>query len=443
MASLDKLNVHHFRHVMADTSLVFDAHQNVILGQNGTGKTTLLMLVSATARNNLQALAQEAFDLEWWMTIAGARLHVRARNLPEARDLASAITPHGKESRRTNLKPAYAFGFELSLESNTGEKLLDIRFGQETAATMNGKDVSHLIRPYLSYDLNDALWLINHRVNRDETAIAGSWGIFSESIELRRALRFDEALGIFDTITGRDLGGDGTRFGLQVTTHDSGAVSIHADFAPSTLVHAFLRKYSPGSRKAAPSADPPQVIVFDRAELAFLSQVCDIMEFSNCQIEFSLQQREKLEEMKVTTYGYPRFRFSKSDGSIIPHSFLSYGQKRLLSFMYYLEASKELAIVDELVNGFHYKWIEKCLDFCAGRQTFLTSQNPLLLDSLSFASVEAAQKTFITCRTRTIGSEPEAACWKNIDRRGATAFYQALQSNFQSVSEILRANGLW
>ena len=54
-----------------------------------------------------------------------------------------------------------------------------------------------------------------------------------------------------------------------------------------------------------------------------------------------------------------------------------------------------MVIADELVNGLHHSWIEECIQAIGDRQTFLTSQNPLLLDYLSFASPEDVKRTSV------------------------------------------------
>ena len=62
---------------------------------------------------------------------------------------------------------------------------------------------------------------------------------------------------------------------------------------------------------------------------------------------------------------------------------LSYGQKRLLSFYWYLAVRADQPVVaDELANGLHYEWIDACVNELSERQSFLATQNPLLMDYL-------------------------------------------------------------
>ncbi|WP_438013724.1 AAA family ATPase [Sorangium sp. So ce315] len=128
--------------------------------------------------------------------------------------------------------------------------------------------------------------------------------------------------------------------------------------------------------------------------------------------------------------------------SIFQDQHLSYGQKRLLAFLYYLDANPSFVIADELVNGLHHAWIEECMNAIGDRQAFLTSQNPLLLDYLSFESAEQVKESFILCRNQVDGDR-ERMIWRNMTDDEADMFYRAYQVGIEHVGEILRTRGLW
>jgi ABC-type molybdenum transport system ATPase subunit/photorepair protein PhrA len=127
---------------------------------------------------------------------------------------------------------------------------------------------------------------------------------------------------------------------------------------------------------------------------------------------------------------------------VIRHDLLSWGQKRILSFLYYAAANPDILVVDELVNGLHHEWISACLKEMEGRQCFLTSQNPLLLDHLTFSSAEEVRQTFIQCR-REKGEHRSQLRWQHMDEASAEAFFRAYKVGIQHVGEILRTKGLW
>ncbi|MFY0581831.1 AAA family ATPase [Cystobacter fuscus] len=123
------------------------------------------------------------------------------------------------------------------------------------------------------------------------------------------------------------------------------------------------------------------------------------------------------------------------------HSLLSYGQKRLLAFYYYLATYPTSVVADELVNGMHHEWIEACLEDLGERQAFLTSQNPLLLDYLSFESADEVRSSFVLCRTE-FHQGREQLVWENMTVEDAEGFFKAYQVAIQHVSELLRTRGL-
>ncbi|RKH72813.1 ATP-binding protein [Corallococcus interemptor] len=141
-------------------------------------------------------------------------------------------------------------------------------------------------------------------------------------------------------------------------------------------------------------------------------------------------------------FGNIRFEFSRPDRTILSYSHLSYGQKRLLAFYYQMAFNPSVVVADELVNGMHHEWIEACLEDLNGRQAFLTSQNPLLLDYLSFDTAEEVQSCFVHCRSEAQEDRTQVT-WENMSSEEAQGFFDAYQVGIQHVSEILRTRGLW
>ena len=148
------------------------------------------------------------------------------------------------------------------------------------------------------------------------------------------------------------------------------------------------------------------------------------------------------EDGKWWKFGGASFQFRAPGDTLLTHRDLSYGQKRLLSFLYYLDCNPHFAIADELVNGMHHDWISFCLDELRTRQAFLTSQNPLLLDQLAFESVEEVKGTFIQCRA----DQDEGGTrfrWAALSDEDAAELYADYGAGIQHVGELLRLRGLW
>ena len=138
--------------------------------------------------------------------------------------------------------------------------------------------------------------------------------------------------------------------------------------------------------------------------------------------------------------GNLRFLFTHRGGWKISEKQLSYGQKRMLAFMHYLATVSSVAVADELVNGLHHRWIRACIEALGQRQVFLTSQNPLLLDYLSFQSPEEVRSTFVLCSWE---KGPEQMVWENMSQEAAADFFDSYKVGFQQVGEVLQSKGLW
>jgi hypothetical protein len=136
------------------------------------------------------------------------------------------------------------------------------------------------------------------------------------------------------------------------------------------------------------------------------------------------------------------FSFTLPDGEVIRHEDLSYGQKRLLSFLYYAAANPDIVIADELMNGMHHAWAQACIDEIAERQSFLAGQDPLLFDFLTFDSAKQVEKNLVLCTLEQREGRGQFV-WKNLDPEGAASFYRAYEAGIQHVSDILRTKGLW
>jgi hypothetical protein len=248
--------------------------------------------------------------------------------------------------------------------------------------------------------------------------------------------RFDEALGGFDALTGRG------RSGADLTDAAALITQMHADkgsgpgsgnfYIPLYVIGAALMK-------AAVGADS---ITLGSFGLPFLSKTVRFCDFQTADMLLKLESKTVEKHWSTLRYGTFAFTFTLRDGSAINHDALSYGQKRLLSFLYHLDVNKDIIIADELVNGLHYDWIEACIEEMGDRQAFLTSQNPLLLDFLHFESAEEARRSFILCR-REQRDDKTATFWENLDEATAEAFFRAYQTRALQVSEILRTKGLW
>jgi hypothetical protein len=244
------------------------------------------------------------------------------------------------------------------------------------------------------------------------------------------AFRFDESLGVFESIVAGD-DGRGSRAGCAPSVAVEQGVDGMRDLT------FFPLAYQPHLPPSGPSSTEVRI-----------APGCSLVKFPELTGMISMSMSLAVERSRTedghTTWGLGRaeFLFGIARGVAFNHNALSYGQKRLLSFLYYLDVNAACVVADELVNGMHHDWIRASLDEIGDRQAFLTSQNPLLLDYLPLESVEQVQKTFIQCRTETKGDEPQAS-WSNLSAEDAAELFADYEVGIQPVGEILRARGLW
>lgn len=150
-------------------------------------------------------------------------------------------------------------------------------------------------------------------------------------------------------------------------------------------------------------------------------------------------ESEKLEKSMMYNFSGVSFYFNEKSGRGGTQILLSYGQKRLLSFLYYCSLVGCPVIADELVNGLHHDWIETAMSRVRGVQSFLTSQNPLLFDYITFSSADHASQSLVICKVEKEGR----VVWRNMDEAESGAFFSAYDLGFEKIGEILRKQRLW
>lgn len=437
------LKVHRFRHVKPGTELAFNERFNVLLGRNGTGKTTLLDLISMVVRSDFSTLREEAFDLEFELQAEPrSPVRVRVANQLVVGDDPSASAPMSPGSRSTS--PEYsprlsakltldgldpAEGFEAEIEHSSRRW----RAGDSEWRHGNAIDV---FRPGVLSDISRGF----DRARRDERE--ASEALFVLAWRGKSAFRFDESLGTFESITR-----SGPRYPerspnaprIQANIHfassragEAGAKLINSNFMPMA---SDIAEPNPGQASVLVSLDTSRLRKF-----AITAGLRDMT--MSVSVEGSYTDNEGL----WWKFGNLEFLFTEPGGSTSSHHALSYGQKRLLAFLYHLDANHYYVIADELVNGMHHDWIRFCLDEFSdadfGVQSFLTSQNPLLLDYIPIGSVEEARRSFIQCRTELIDGHSRFV-WSNLSDDDARDLFADHQVGIQHLGELLRVRGLW
>ncbi|MET0406680.1 MAG: hypothetical protein ABW123_29950, partial [Cystobacter sp.] len=178
--------------------------------------------------------------------------------------------------------------------------------------------------------------------------------------------------------------------------------------------------------------------VLDEQQVPFLGQLASLLDFETAAAVLEFTRLPDEQGAEVRKSGRQEFHFTHRAGWTVPDRHLSYGQKRLLAFLYYLDCVEHVAIADELVNGLPHPWLPYCLEALGPRQIFLTSPNPILLDALSFESPEDARSQLVVCHWEESGQMR----WENPSLDLAEDFLEAHHAGFQQLGELLLDKGL-
>ncbi|XXT14858.1 AAA family ATPase [Sorangium sp. So ce429] len=440
MVKLKRLKIHRYRNV-EPCELIFSDRRNVLLGPNGAGKTTLLSLISKVLRTNLTDPG-DPFSIELDLVFPQGSLTGTIASREPKLDRAELLNL--PSMARAAREGAYAApevpDFKLTLRRTDRQETISIyRSGDKLA--IRGTDLEK--EPPLD------ILTIPASLLSEILALATTWPKNNSQItiefDMRSAYRFDESLDTFRALTARQDDAGFAKDELRplilfsrIAKDNSSDSEIFVIPIDGVVPKAFIDAIALGL-----PADTTDYSM-SHEQLTFLSEAIRLLGLRSATAKIELigknvQGRPFIEELEL---GNLKFWFTRRDGSIFQDQHLSYGQKRLLAFLYYLDANPSFVIADELVNGLHHAWIEECMTAIGDRQAFLTSQNPLLLDYLSFESAEQVKESFILCRNQADGDR-ERMIWRNMTDDEADMFYSAYQVGIEHVGEILRTRGLW
>ena len=416
---LRRLTIDRFRKVPPGTELRFSDGMNVLLGQNATGKTSLLKLISTALRTEFSDIKEEPFAFAYDLELGVARISVRVENRGTTR--ATGMLPRSKSQTwdfRASLQASYAdtgHGAEFAQENRRAQmQFLDRKTETRVSQEYPWWELQRVLELYL------AAGTIPPEVRKNDDDLVDQ----AELVALQWAdlVRFDESLEFWKLLLGRD------------NTYDDEAaclVPLRRAFIPEELYQAIMRRFL-GSNEAS--------LTLHSSRLPFLKRICKVLGFQSARVRVELIEHDPSEDTK--RIGNLKFWFKERGGGMIPGDRLSFGQKRMFALLYYLELNPDVAIVDEPTNGLHHARIERCMEELGSRQSFVATQNPLWLDYLAFESPEEVRDTFILCRAEP-AEEGSVWRWSGMSDDGAQRFFSAYEAGVQFVSEILVAKGLW
>ncbi len=417
MIRLEKLIIRKLGNIAPNTKLHFGKRGALLLGKNGTGKTTLLNVVAAVLTSNWRQLnyISSDFDIELEIIInspplSDLHLKISAKNSPspDKSRIQEILDPIPDEILiEGHVLNSHGISVRLDLEANGDQK----RTGSIAGIVKSLKPPS-------------------------DSPIEYSISYSDELSKLANSLvRLDEGDTYFEALTNdypgpNELVAFFSHGGTSSTTFRSHLISqeIISQFIEDTAnLQAVIFEAATDSIK-----------LLDSHPANWLGKFCELCTFDEASLSISLISRRSERSYSEATYG-PLNILYKTHNTTLPERWMSFGQKRLFSILHYLEANPSIAVADELVNGMHHEWIGYCVERFQARQAFLSTQNPLLFDFWSFESAQDAAECFIECSCDNDGR----FVWRNMPIDDAIDFYAIYQTGIQHVSDILRTRGYW
>ena len=431
MIYLTRLKVIRFRDVTPGTELHFSDGWNVVLGRNATGKTTLLHLISMALRGDFDELRDEAFWIEydvegaiWNATVSLSHDFAKAQQtaLPGF-DLSEYRVPIDRCSLYVTVD------LQKGLDDPDERQVEPHDYVISTDPRVSGDEI-----PITAPTLPDRFALqVGRYVEFAETDADEGLDAFASDMATMRSYRFDEALGLFRRVHQEpDDNVGGPRNMLATVTERDGRTRLNISLTPAAITTTFDRTEQGLTSVRASFEKCPQ-----------LSAATRHLGGTSLTATWPVEKSERIGSQTLTTLGAPTILLHRADGSAVSVKRLSFGQRRLFTFAWYLDSNPGAVVADELVNGMHYEWIEDCVRAMEGRQVFVTAQNPLLLDHMGFASPHDVTQTFVLCRAEHDATNTRSVVWAHPTEEQSQEFFRAYENGILRVHEILRTEGLW
>lgn len=456
LVQIRTLTIRNFAGFASNVELRFGTQVNLLLGKNGAGKTRLLKLLSSLTRGDFTdypAHAPLALCARF-VSDAGLDVDVELESAPPSPLLPALSSPQRAtlEASRSSQR-----GFRLKVTvSSAGERLLQTEGSANGATALIGEveyEAQPPPNPFTGAPRGtfvEGALVAAYRTPKELPKALLE--LLPEVVRDQGAHRFDEALGGYRAIVENDA------FALAGKQHHAVEILRSSDGTfswfprglpiPSSLLRAIIKAIGNESLSQLASTRPELVLGQAKPKpIPFLMRARRAMDFKSIKLLAPIQEFDQgAQEERLVLGGYG-FQCQQHSGRTFREHDLSFGQKRMLSFLFHAEAARGIVIADELVNGLHHDWIGECLDAVRTKQNFLSSQNPLLIDHLDLTFDEPSEVELIACDKRSEMISGAAAerlfAPRNLRRDEKVDIERSVALGIQQISEIVRDMGLW
>ena len=428
---LRSLTIRRYEQFRDCPTLQLSSGDNLLLGLNGSGKTSLLRLIAAILRFNYDAILDQPFHIEFELAMVeheSAFLTVQGQVRNGLDEAARVATGRGRRqrSRYGGLEATFTFGYP---DGNTHTvQVADSRlFSTDPGTSGEGRAVDSWLSDGLS----------------DELGNVGSWRLsqFAKNTFVVRETERDFLLLTNELAFDYQLERDhDEKFPLFGEPAFSGSEPANRQWQEFLFELAYRAANGPGEL-----AHPP-AISFDKTAVApgrpydtsLLLEALGAESISaRLQIEKSASREGRLPSLVGNGV---EIRVCFESGTEIADARLTFGQKRLITIgIGALISQGSPILVDEIDNGLHPALLKAALDMIRDRQTFMASHNKLVVDMLDYHSADDIRTKILICRRSKDGIQTVS----QLSEEEAQDVFEKVEIGLMSPSDVLRSEGLW
>lgn len=434
--------------------LDFHCGANLILGPNGSGKTTLLKLIEGICcgdiffcmrRIGLGVSVQATFELSKPMEqYQDWSLHFTVHTF-SVNDASETIGTVG-----VNATVALSWRNSSMIRAEVSLNGPEIRYTLASGETYVHKPTA---RSTSWWQPSDSLCgIISRDWPLEHQSLLGAADAFHSAFRFYGPLRLDERTDYPDSLlTDPPRAQRPPLLTIQPTgLHASCDYGYHKEWRTEPYLNSTLEFEIHGDVPAdalqrihdqillhciQPSEPLPQ---FTERDCSALQTFCRLTGAVGVQV--LLTDLRSYELNPQSHHGSTEMSIHWPNGETTPASQLTFGQRRLLAFLWLL--SSRVAgpmLLDDVTNGLHWEWVQECINEMGDRQSFHAVQNPLMINALVEREVDVIRKQLIHCSRLTEGR----LLWRQPASDEAREISRARTRLIRPISEQLAGMGLW